>query len=190
MTARSDLKRLDDAALLARAREDPNAFGEFFERHYSETVAYLYRRTGCAEIAADLAAETFAAAFLASKRFEDTGTPATVWLLAIARRKLADSLRRGYAESRARSKLGMQTIPVDQRAADEIQALVDLGEVRQRIREAMGELTPQLAQAVYLRIGLDLPYLEVGRRLRCSEGAARVRVMRGLSKLSNAMGVN
>jgi DNA-directed RNA polymerase specialized sigma24 family protein len=47
----------------------------------------------------------------------------------------------------------------------------------------MGTLTPKLAQAVDLRVGLDLPYPEVARRLGTTEGTARARVARGLSNL-------
>ena len=76
-------------------------------------LAYFQRRTACPESAADLTAETFAAAFLARRRFRDTGAPAAAWLFAIARRQLANLLRKRQIEDRARQKLGIERIALD-----------------------------------------------------------------------------
>jgi RNA polymerase sigma factor (sigma-70 family) len=178
-----------DAELLAQSKTRPEAFGEFFERHHGKVLAFFYRRTGCSEIAADLTSETFAAAFLGRRRYRDTGAPAEAWLLAIARRKLVDSLRRGRSESKARRRLGIGSVPLDESTIEEIEEMVDLRSVRGEVREAMAALPEGHAQAVYMRVGLELPYSVIATRLECSEGAARVRVMRGLSRLSDAMGV-
>jgi DNA-directed RNA polymerase specialized sigma24 family protein len=37
---------------------------------------------------------------------------------------------------------------------------------------------------------MDLPYREVAKRLGCSEGAARVRVARGLARLAEILEVS
>jgi len=50
-------------------------------------------------------------------------------------------------------------------------------------------MSPRVAAAVALRIAEDLPYHEVARRLGCSEGAARVRVTRGLDQLAQLLEV-
>jgi RNA polymerase sigma-70 factor (ECF subfamily) len=178
-----------DAELLTWSNERPEAFGEFFERHHRKVLAFFFRHTGCSEIAADLTSETFAASFLARRRYRDTGAPAEAWLLTIARRKLVDSLRRGRAESKARRRLGMRPVPVDDSAIEEIEELVDLRAMRYEVREAMASLPESQAKAVYMRVGLELPYAVIARRLDCSEGTARVRVMRGLARLSATTGV-
>jgi RNA polymerase sigma factor (sigma-70 family) len=178
-----------DIELLVLSKERPEAFGEFFERHHRRVLAFFYRRTACPEIAADLASETFAAAFLARRRYRNTGAPPEAWLLAIARRKLADSLRRGRTEARARRRMAMRSIPLDDSTIAEIEELVDLRSMRHAVREAMASLPEGQAQAVYMRIGLELPYSVIARRLECSEGTARTRVMRGLARLSDATGV-
>src|SRR6266849_6371922 len=53
-----------DGAILARAATDPTAFGTLYERHIDAVLSFLYARTASAEVAADLASETFLAAFL------------------------------------------------------------------------------------------------------------------------------
>jgi RNA polymerase sigma factor (sigma-70 family) len=178
-----------DWELLQRSAGDPEAFGQFYERHVDQVLAFLYRRTACAETAADLASETFAAAFLARRRFRDEGAPARAWLLGIARNKLAKTVRRARVERKASVRLGLERIPLDDLSFERIETLAGMADLRHELRQAMDQLSPRLASAVYLRVGLELPYADVAKQLDCSEEAARVRVMRGLAQLSTAMGV-
>ncbi|HEX6238699.1 MAG TPA: sigma factor-like helix-turn-helix DNA-binding protein [Acidimicrobiales bacterium] len=39
--------------------DEPALFGEVFDRHVDAVLAFFYRRTGCAQVSADLMAETF-----------------------------------------------------------------------------------------------------------------------------------
>src|ERR687894_328491 len=57
---------MDDDALLTASRRDPEAFGAFYRRHERAVFAYFRRRVPTPELAADLTAETFAAAQLAA----------------------------------------------------------------------------------------------------------------------------
>jgi RNA polymerase sigma factor (sigma-70 family) len=179
-----------DWQLLQLSADDPEQFARFYERHVDQILAFLYRRTACAETAADLTSETFAAAFLARRRFRDRGAPARAWLLGIAKHKLAKSARRAKIERRAAERLGLEPPELDDESYARIEELGDMPAVRAALRAALEGLSPALAQAAYLRVGLELPYAEVARRLECSEGAARVRVMRALTQLSDAMEVS
>lgn len=79
----------------------------------------------------DLAAETFARAFVSRRRFRGTTeAEAEAWLYTIARRQLANYLRRGRAERRAIGKLGLE-VP---RLTDEDLERVD----QRRVTAAMG----------------------------------------------------
>ena len=55
-------EHLSDAELLGTARSDPEAFALVDDRYETSVVGYFLRRTGDAELAADLTAEVFAAA--------------------------------------------------------------------------------------------------------------------------------
>jgi RNA polymerase sigma-70 factor (ECF subfamily) len=172
-----------DAELLAAAQREPEAFGTFYERHARVLLAFFYRRTACPQTSADLTAETFAAAFASRSRYRDTGAPARAWLLGIARHQLARSYRRSRLPDRARRRLGVERLAVDDLSYERIETLADMAPRRLAVREAMGTLSPKLAEAVSLRVGFDLPYPEVARRLGTTEGTARARVARGLSHL-------
>lgn len=100
-----DLSELTDAALLHAAATLSDAFGTFYDRHAQAVFRFLYRRTGCAETAADLCAETFAAAFVQRRRFRDTGTTARPWLYGIAKNLLGHYLR-GTVDHEPAGRLG------------------------------------------------------------------------------------
>jgi DNA-directed RNA polymerase specialized sigma24 family protein len=109
------VRERSDVELLAATRErDGEAFGAFFRRHRALVLAYLAARTASREVAADLTAETFAAA-LAAVRDESRELPVEpfAWVLTIARNKLIDSLRRGRVEQSARDQLGLSSLVID-----------------------------------------------------------------------------
>src|ERR1035441_3685131 len=90
---------VDDAALLAAsAAGERDAFALFYRRHLAGVLAVLVKATGDRELAADLAAEVFAAALIAAGRYRPGHETALRWLSAIERQKARDSTRRGGAE--------------------------------------------------------------------------------------------
>src|SRR5919205_3835056 len=95
-----------DEDLLVAA--DPASFEEFYLRHVDNLLGFFPRRTRDAEMAADLTAETFAAALAGRRRYRPQAGAASSWLFGIAMNKLADAQRKGYAERRAppRPRLG------------------------------------------------------------------------------------
>src|ERR1019366_4369522 len=136
-------RRETDLDLLAATREcDGEAFGAFFRRHRGVVLAFLAPRTPSREVAADLLAETFAAA-LSAVRDDTRELPdqPLAWLLSIARNKLIDSLRHGRVEQQARV--------LDERDYEEIAAELRCSEavVRKRVSRALRTL----------RTGLEAP---------------------------------
>jgi DNA-directed RNA polymerase specialized sigma24 family protein len=89
-----DFESAPDADLLRLAHSSEVAFTVFYRRYEKLVVAWLARRTGRADLAAELAAEVFAAAYIAAPRFRDGPAPAASWLLGIARHKLLRTVRR------------------------------------------------------------------------------------------------
>jgi len=185
----STSERCSDDDLLVASRTDPAAFAEFYRRNLDTVVGYFYRRTGCAHTSADLAAETFAQALASAARFRPERAPATAWLIGIARNLLRHYLRRHRIARSTRARLRM---PVEVELLDtEQQAIEDRFDAelqRDTLASAWEALSPSLSEAVRLRVVEGLPYREVATMLGCSEGAARVRVTRGLSRLADAMG--
>ena len=133
---------LSDEALLSG--RDPAGFEEFYVRHVDGLLGFFARRTRDPELAADLTAETFAAALASRARYRPAAGAASAWLFGIAMKKLADAQRRGYAERRARRRLGMERIALTDADVARIEAL---GE--QPVASALVELlVPDQREAV------------------------------------------
>jgi RNA polymerase sigma factor (sigma-70 family) len=175
----------DEAALL-RTPSCPAAFGPFYRRHVRGVLHYHYRRTRDAEIAADLTAETFAAALHSVAGFDpDRGTP-TQWLYGIASNQVSQFWRRRRVSDKLRHKLSIHTIEIDPAQAAElerVEALAGVGPVL----AAVERLPHRLRAAVELRVLGGLGYDEIADRLGCTNGAARVRVLRGLRRLNDLL---
>jgi RNA polymerase sigma-70 factor, ECF subfamily len=165
-----------DAALLLAARTDPAAFRELYERYAEALHGFHLRRTGDADAAYDLTAETFAQAWLSRARFRDeAGGSAAPWLYGIARNVLLMSVRRRRLERTACERLGVLT-GAGNTAAPHKRWLDGLD-------EALAELPEGQRQAVALRFAGDLEYDAVADALGTTPQAARVRVHRALSSL-------
>ena len=142
------------------------------------------RATGDAEVAADLTAETFAAALIARERYRpELGAPAT-WLYGIAAHKLTDWRRRGYAEDRARRRLRIERPPLTEEDIAELARLAE--EVT--VIELLDDLPSDQRQAVRARLVDDRAYGEIAVAEGVSEAAIRQRVSRGLASLRQRMG--
>jgi RNA polymerase sigma-70 factor (ECF subfamily) len=120
---------LSDEELLTSG--EPAVLRAFYRRRVRGVLEYLMRRTGDPEAAADLTAETFAAAIVARRRYRADGAPAGAWLFAIAHRKLVDYQRRGAADARARRRLGMERRAIGEEDASLIRLLGEEVAVRE-----------------------------------------------------------
>jgi RNA polymerase sigma-70 factor (ECF subfamily) len=170
-----------DEALLASG--EPEDFARFYDRYVQSLLAYFQRRTRDPEAAADLTAETFAAALAARRRFRPRATPASVWLFAIAHHKLMDFHRRGAAEDRMRRRLGIARVPVGTEDAELIEWLGE--EVALQL---VGELPAGQRDAVRAHVLEDRDYGDIAREQMTSEATVRKRVSRGLSALRGRAG--
>jgi RNA polymerase sigma-70 factor (ECF subfamily) len=168
---------MTDAELLAQGGAE--AFAEFYRRHARQLAGHLVRATGDPEVAADLTAETFAAALTARSRYRPERAAAGAWLYGIAAHKLNDWRRRGYAEDRARRRLGMERIEV---SADDVRELARLGgEVS--VVAILEDLPGEQREALRARLLDERDYGEIAGAQGVSEAAVRQRVSRGLAGL-------
>lgn len=175
----------DSRLLRATQRGRADAFGAFFERHVDVVVAYLRRRTSSADEAADLVAETFAAALLSVHRGSAAQvTDGAPWLVGIARNKLVDSHRRGQTERSARRALKLERPPLT--AEDE--ARFDLSNAEHGLARAIDALTDAERQAVLERIVLERGYGDIAGAAQESEVVIRKRVSRALLRMRESIG--
>ncbi|MCW3019000.1 MAG: polymerase, sigma-24 subunit, subfamily [Solirubrobacterales bacterium] len=165
----------DDALLLAGDAQD---FGRFYALHEDYVLTLFLARGAPAELAADLAAETFARALVARRSFDAARGAPRGWLTGIARHVLADSFRRGRVEDTARRKLGLERLQIDDAAIARIDELAE-----DRALCALEALPEDQRVAVRGRVLEEADYTELASTLGCSPSVVRQRVSRGLRAL-------
>jgi RNA polymerase sigma-70 factor (ECF subfamily) len=173
-----------DDRLLVAASDDIQAFPGFYRRYERPVLAYFVRRTRNPEVAADLTAEVFAAALASCARFKPGETPASAWLFAIAQHKLANSRRRGRVEDRARRRLGMEPVVLEDEDFDRIERLGD----EDALIRLLDGLPEDQREAVRARVLDERSYERIAEELTCSPSVVRKRVSRGLARLREQLG--
>jgi RNA polymerase sigma-70 factor (ECF subfamily) len=174
----------DDEAILAALDTAPEGYAVFYRRHVAGLLGYFLRRTHDPEVAADLCAETFAAALDGAHRFDPARGPAVAWLYGIARRLLSHAQRRGAVEDRARRRLGMAPLDLTDAAIERIQALgTDTA-----LAAALAELPEDQRAAVRARVIDERDYGEIALAAQTSESVIRKRVSRGLAGMRAKLG--
>ena len=155
--------------------DDPDGFREFYARHLSAVEAYFARRVG-RDAAADLAAETFASALIARRRFVPGNAPALGWLYTIAARRLVDYQRRGLVRARTLDALAGEVRVRDHAApSPEIPGELDAGLLR--------HLPPDQRDAIIAHVIDERDYQQLASESWVSEASVRQRVSRGITAL-------
>ncbi len=157
-----------------------------YDRHARAFVAYFARRVYDPEVAVDLTAETFAAAFVGRQSFtgDGDGDDAVRWLYGIARNEVAGYWRAGQVEQRAVAKLGVERRALTDAEYERIEELAALGELRRRVAAELDAMPAEHAEVLRLRVVDELDYPVVAARLDISEQTARARVSRALRALA------
>jgi RNA polymerase sigma factor (sigma-70 family) len=176
-----------DEALLAAARTDAEAFTRFYRRHAASVLGYLVRRTGDPELGADLTAETFASALEGLDRFDPERGTAVNWLFGIARHQLLRTLQRGRVERRARDRLGMSRIELDDDALERIVALAESESTASLLADALDALPSDQRAALTARVLEEQDYSAIASSAGTGEATIRKRVSRALDTLRNAL---
>jgi RNA polymerase sigma-70 factor, ECF subfamily len=175
---------LTDAALVATARAgDRDAFRALVERHSRSLFRLAYRMTGHEQDAEDVVQETFLRAYNHLSQFDGRASFGS-WLYRIAANSSLDLLR--FRKRSAESDIDDPSLP-PQSSGPSPERLAMSGEVRERLAEAMQELSPAERTAFVLRHFEGLSIEDVSRALDCQAGAAKHSVFRAVQKLRRAL---
>jgi RNA polymerase sigma-70 factor (ECF subfamily) len=164
-----------DEELLAATPREPDAFAELYRRLAPSFTAYFLRRTRDPEAAADLTAETFAAALHRARRFDPARGTAAMWLFGIAHRELATYFERGAVARRARRRLRIPRIELDDEALDRVVELAGAEDTGRRLAALLEGLPDDQREAVRARVIEERPYEDAAARKRVSRGLALMR---------------
>lgn len=174
----------DEQLLAATVAGDPDAYAAFYRRHLPAVLRFCSARGVAPEVAADLTAEVFAAALGACARYRPEEGPAVAWLYGVARKVLLMSWRRGRVEDRARRRLALEPLVIDDDDLARVEELLDEGTAL----ALLDTLPEEQRAALEARVLAERDYDEIARSLACSEAVVRQRVSRGLRRLRARMG--
>ena len=137
------------------------------ERYLADVYSYVARRVPDRQEAEDVTAEVFAAAFVALPRQRGLNGPYP-WLLGIARRKIADALRR---RGRDEGRTSALTEEMPAASSDLPEAALARQERALLIHEMLAALPENQREALLLHYVEDLPQAHVAAVLGRSPAA-------------------
>ncbi len=163
---------------IAQSRSELERFREIYDANYARLLGYALRRVDSADDAHDVLAETFLAAW---RRLDAVprGPGARLWLYGVARRVLANHRRGG--RRRLRLLAGLRSLRPSEGSG------LDGGERSARVAEAFGRLSASDRDLLGLVAWEGLSSDELGRVLRCTPGAARIRVHRARKRFAGQL---
>lgn len=170
------------AELLGGREEQPASLEELYGRYKGPVQGYLYQLCGSADLAEELAQETFLRACRGLLSFRGDSSVAT-WLFRIARNVYLNSLRRPATERVKTDELlsipdgGAYGDPARSYAAYEQRGLISL---------ALAQLPEKQRSALLLRDAEGLSYAEIAAVLEISLPAVKANIFRARNAFRDA----
>jgi RNA polymerase sigma factor (sigma-70 family) len=174
----------DDADVIERSWLEPEQFAVIFDRYVPRIHRYVARRVG-PEVADDLVAETFLAAFARRRRYQLGYRDAGPWLYGIATNLVGQHRRDEARQFRIRQA---SIPPLDLPGhAERVAGDVTASSVRDLLIAALAGLAEGDRDVVLLIAWEQLNYEETGRALGIPAGTVCSRLNRARSKLRRAL---
>lgn len=162
----------DDAALMVRiAKGDRSAMRSIYERHAPAARNFVRKRLNDPAEAADIVHDVMLDVWRSAAKFAGDSAVRT-WILAIARHKTSDRLRRLSREA-PRETTEIPDLPDEAPNAD---AIIAAAQVSQKIRDCLEQLSLAHKTALHLAFYEDLTYPEVAIVEGVSVGTIKSRV--------------
>jgi RNA polymerase sigma factor (sigma-70 family) len=181
----TDPRSVRDAAVMTEAQHNPERFSAIFDCYYTEIFAYAAHRIG-QDLAPDLVAETFLAAFQMRHRYDPDQASVRTWLYGIATNLIGKQRRSEIRALRAMSRLEVtgNAEGHDERVSSQVSA----GALRASLIEALADLSDGERDVLLLVTLADLSYEEAGAALGISGGTVGSRLSRAKARVREALG--
>jgi RNA polymerase sigma-70 factor (ECF subfamily) len=158
-----------EEALIERAKRDPAAFGELYERYVDRIYNYIYYRTSDAHEAEDLTARVFYRALNHIEEYNQRGAPFAAWLYRIAHNLVAnwhrDRSRRKYVRLDDLAAVPEKSSGPHHHAEQNEQAQILL--------EAIRRLPAERQELLILKFVDELSNADIAKIMGRSEGAIK-----------------
>lgn len=176
-------EREQEAALVARAKEDSGAFGKLYELNVHKIYNYIYYRTGNHHDAEDLTAKVFFKAMQHIGRYQDRGAPFSAWLYRIAHNMVAN----WHRDKRWSKTVALEDAAGNLIHGDDPHRSSERSEVRERLLHFIHQLPAERQQLLVLKFVERYSNQEIGEIMGRSEGAIKSLYHRTLLALRKEM---
>lgn len=172
-----------DSALIARAKEDPEAFSLLYERYVDNIYSYIYYRTGNHHDAEDLVSRTFYRALKHFTRYVDRGAPFSAYLYRIAHNIVAN-----FHRDRSRR----QVVPLNEMMLSALRreqpaVAFEEGDAQAALLEVVRRLPQDRQELLILKFVDQLTNAEIAKIMGRTEGAIKSLYHRTLVALRQDM---
>ena len=178
----------DDSALVRAARQgDTAAFEELVARHRDKIYARAFTMVRNEEEAIDLSQEAWIKGWQRLPQFLGESSFAT-WITRIVINGCLDYLRKKKRQRiESIEELNEESGGVERQMAVVTvnpTARLERAELRQRIDQALGQLSPEQRTVLVLREFEQMDYKEIAKTLRCARGTVMSRLFYGRRKMA------
>ena len=174
-----------DADLIARSLADPDLFTAVFDRHSGEILRYVYARLG-PDLAEDVTAETFLAAFGCRSKYDGAWPDARPWLYGIAVRQIRRHRR--VEARRLRVLLSALADGPAEDHSDRAVARVTAQRLGPRLAAAVAALPRQDRELLLLFAWAELSYADAATALGTTTSAVKARLHRIRVRMRQELG--
>jgi RNA polymerase sigma-70 factor (ECF subfamily) len=169
--------------LIERAKRDPDAFGELYERYVDRIYNYIFHRTGSEEDAQDLTSQAFYKALSSIGRYKDRGAPFAAWLYRIAHNIVAN----WHRDNSRWAELPLDDMTLTDTSEQAPQSAAERWDRQQALARAVRRLHPDRQMLLILKFSEGLSNRQIGQIMGRSEGAIKSLYHRALVGLREDM---
>jgi RNA polymerase sigma factor (sigma-70 family) len=184
-TGPAQAQDLSDGDLIERSLAEPGCFAVIFDRHADEILRYAHARLG-PDLAEDVVAETFLAAFSRRGTYDPARPDARPWLYGIAVRQIGRHRRAGARQLRLLRSVPAEPAGEDVggRAAERVTA----EQLRPRLAAVLAGLSRDDRELLLLVAWAGLSYAESAEAMGLTVSAVKSRLNRIRTRTRKALG--
>lgn len=169
------------AELIQRAKIDPLAFEQLYNKYFSELYRYVFRRVGHRETAEDVISITFTKAFVSLESYTGDERGFKAWLYRIATNSLIDHYRKQSGRSETQIEL-VEHLLESQETSDQA---TNTKFTREGIDRALKRLSRGDQEIIHLKYFAEYSNQEIAEHLHISANSCGVKIYRALARFKS-----
>jgi RNA polymerase sigma-70 factor (ECF subfamily) len=173
----TDAEIRQEYAILEKAKKNPKAFGELYEKYFDRIFHFIYRQMDDEDVTADLTSQTFLSVLKHLDRYQFRGVPFSAWLYKIA----SNEVNKYYRKRKHDKVFSIEEVRVRE-LIEQVNEDWD-EEIVMRLLEYLGNLPTEMLEVLQLRFFEDKDFKEIAFILDITESGAKMRAYRALDRL-------